>query len=564
MKKLGLFVMTLVLALGMTCCKKTNVDPTPVSNNKVYIELNTGNSGSRLGISESGSLTWSTSDKLWVYSSVDGLLGSISYNGSNFTGEVTAWTDKATLNFYYLGDYTPTSGKTLTIDFSDQSYSGAQSIEKDLANIARKFWVSASGDFQNVNAPSYGMPTYFTTTMKNQVSMGIFNTSDFGSGNVKIYAASNLKNQITISDKGVLSYGVAGTNLDSPSGHIITGPASEKRYVVLLPSDNVDVTLQFTSQSKTGSYEIGTIEASKLYTAGSHNAISITASDVVSSYVDLAVASDHVFSVANGKTVKFAQGNLVYDQGRFKMHATQTAYIWNETWSSHVVGGTFDHFAFGTSCWNNGSDCYMPYMDKTPATLGPTDGSSYYNLTGSYANADWGVYQFGMNTGTSWRTLTQEEWGWLLGPYNEANPGTNCRSLTNRFLKAALGEQCGLIIFPDDFTTTGIVGSYTYNVYGSGSISQYNPVSDEDWAAMEAAGAIFLRTAGRLVTSYEDYLVCPNSDGNYWASSNNNTSQAYILAFWYASYTASGGVKPQANDGTKQYMYSVRLVQDVD
>ena len=556
MKKLSFIVLALVLMMGTTGCKK---EVEPVSNNKVNITFNpiSGNSDSRLAISEAGALTWSVGDKIWVYSNPDGLLGSISYNGSKFAGEVNAWTDQAILKFYYLGDYTPTPGKTLTIDFSDQSYSGTQNTENDRTNIARNFWVSASGDFLPLAAPTE-YNNYFTTTMRNQVSIGIFNTSDFGSGNVKIYAASNLKNQITISDKGVLSYGVAGTNLASPSGHIITGPASEKRYVVLLPSEG-GVDLQFTSQSKVGSYEIGTIEINKLYTAGSQNAMSITVSDVVSSYVDLAVASDHVFTVASGKTVKFAKGNLVYDQGRFKMHATQDGHITGEGWGTHVVDGTFDHFAFGTSCWNNGSECYMPYMDNTDATLGPTDGSSYYDLTGSYANADWGVYQFGMNTGTSWRTLTKDEWQWLLGPKTDINLGENCRNVEKRFLKASVYTiYDGLIVFPDDFTEVGLglEGDYSTS-YNYGDLGYCN-VSTGDWAKMESVGAIFLPSAGRITTGD---VFDQKTEGNYWASSNYDASKAYFLRFWH--FYATAGWNPQSNDD-KHTAFTVRLVQDVD
>lgn len=560
MKKYGLFALTLVLALGMTCCRKKNVEPaaTNTSTDKVHIEFNTGNSGSRLGISEAGAVSWSSGDKLWVYSNNNGLLGYISYDGSQFSGTVDSWTNPSDLVFFYLGDYVPTKGKELKIDFSDQSYKGTQTVDNDLANIASKFWVSRatfSGVVSSVRS--------FNSKLFNMVSMGIFNTSGFGSGNVKLYAASNLKNQISISSTGLMSYGVAGTNLDSPSGHIITGPASEKRYVALLPSGS-DVDMQFTSQSKTGSFEIGTIEAGKIYTAGSNNAISITTSDVVSSYVDLAVASDHLFTVASGKTVKFAKGNLVYDQGRFKMHATQADRVWGEVWNSHVVGGTFDHFAFGTSCWNNGSQCYMPYMGKTAVTFGPTDGSSFYDLTGTYANSDWGVYQFGMNTGTSWRTLTKDEWQWLLGPNSDPNPGTNCRNVEKRFLKAHIAnvDKNGLIIFPDDFTTTGLSGDYTayYNVGNSDFIT----VSADDWTIMETAGAIFLITAGHFDT-WVDNPSNSTEHGLYCSSttSTENDSQAYMLDFAYYPTGSGGSMNPQ-DQWDKMKMPSVRLVQDVD
>ena len=259
------------------------------------------------------------------------------------------------------------------------------------------------------------------------MALAVFDVSGFGAGNVKIYAASGFRNQITISDKGVLSYGVAGVHptADNQSGHIVIGAAGAKKYVALLPSDG-NITMQFTSQSKTGSDAARTISANDFI--GYSAAVEITASNVVSSYVDLAVASDHVFSVASGRTVKFAKGNLVYDQGRFKMHNTQYGRCFTsngDVSSNYKVSGTFDLFGWGTAGWNNGNLLYMPYTvsfgGSDPYTqdngfgYGPTDGSNYkINLTGTYANSDWGVYQFGMDSEYGWRTLTTEEWQYLF------------------------------------------------------------------------------------------------------------------------------------------------------
>lgn len=545
MKKVALVLSSLALLFGLTQCKKNLDTVNPAATGKVHITYSTG--GSRTNITEAGVVTWTAGDVCHVYASTTGYLGSLTLsagegtNTATFSGSLSAWADDETLRFYYLGTNTKNTDNTFVIDFSAQ--------DGTLATIASKYHVSC---YTEENVPA--SKTSFSGQMLNQMALAVFDVNGFGSGNVKIYAESGFRNMIKISDKGVLSYGVAGVHptLDNQSGHIVIGAAGAKKYVALLPSDG-EITMRFTSQSKTGSDEARTIAANDFI--GSSAAVAITAADVVSKYVDLAVASNHVFSVASGTTVKFAKGNLVYDQGRFRMHSTQygRCFTSNGDVSSQTkVSGTFDLFGWGTAGWNNGNLLYMPYTLSNsysdPYTsahgygYGPTDGSSYnLSLTETYANSDWGVYQFGMNAESGWRTLTKGEWVYLF----------NTRSTTVRYAKATVDGVSGVILLPDNWSTTYYTLTST-NTAGAAFTS--NEITLSDWnTSLEANGAVFLPAAGfRDGTNVYDV----GSRGLYWSSSANEDlgSRAYGVIF--NGYNMNLGSSDSRYNG-----YSVRLVR---
>lgn len=557
MKKISFILMAFALVLGLTQCKKNLDTVSSVADGKVYITYSTADS--KTNITEAGVVTWTAGDVCHVYASTTGYLGSLTLSSGEgtgegtFTGSLSAWTDDETLRFYYLGTNTKKADDTFVIDYSAQ--------DGTLATIASKYHVSC---YTAENVPA--SQTSFSGKMLNQMALAVFDVSGFGAGNVKIYAASGFRNQITISDKGVLSYGVAGVHptVDNQSGHIVIGASGAKKYVALLPSDG-EITMQFTSQSKTGSDEACTIAANDFI--GSSAAVAITASDVVSSYVDLAVASDHVFSVASGRTVKFAKGNLVYDQGRFKMHSTQYGRCFTsngDVSDYYKVSGTFDLFGWGTSGWNNGNLLYMPYAVSLGVSsdlgsgYGPTDGSNYeIDLTGTYANSDWGVYQFGMNTGTGWRILTKDEWQYLLQYRSSA---------TYKYGIGHVAGQYGYIILPDEFTDPMTNnGSDAFVPIDFGIMSDNYYTTGGGWEAMEANGAVFLPAAGRRVVKSVGYL---NSCGNYWSSSidqfGGGDDKGDVSHVSYITFDKDyGGYPIQFSLGVRNEGNSIRLVRDL-
>ena len=250
------------------------------------------------------------------------------------------------------------------------------------------------------------------------------------------------------------------------------------------------------------------------------------------------------FSVSDSTKVYFSQGNLQYQAStgtwRFAEHQYDMIGSDNSNISSSY-SGWIDLFGWGTSGWNSGANALQPYSTSTSYSDYYPGGSYSNDLTGSYANADWGVYNKISNGGNSagmWRTLTNSEWYYLISG----------RAQASRLMgQGRVNNVNGLILLPDGWETPSSVkftydpGNYSTNVY-----------SLDEWAVMESYGAVFLPAAGyRRGTDVGDV----GSYGYYWSSSADGYDYAYYLFFVsYGVYTGSG----YRYDGL-----SVRLVQDV-
>ena len=221
-----------------------------------------------------------------------------------------------------------------------------------------------------------------------------------------------------------------------------------------------------------------------------------------------------LFSVSETKQVRFSRGNLQYigsaETPYWKFAENQRDYIGNSQGSSSTDIDR-DLFGWGTSGYNG----MNPYM---------TDGgfNSYCSGIDNIANTnyDWGVYNSISNATGQWRTLTIDEWDYLL----ENN--TNGSSVVD--------GVAGWVIRPDG-VTTGISSSYT----------------EEEWATEEANGTVFLPAAGRRQMTSVEFV---GRKLYYWSSSgiSGNSRIAYC-------FTDSDDYIPNRYCGL-----SVRLVQDAN
>ena len=606
MKKLTLIALMALVMLGFTQCKKE----TPAESNLVDITFTATRGDAKTSISPLGAVEFVAGDKIHVYGATTGYRGYLEFvsgakgEAATFSGSITQWNDNETLRFVYMGSYNDNrmgSDGSLMVNFDDQTYEGVQSPENDLANIAQKFHIS-----RYVQASVPASTTEFSGVMENVMALAAFNTSAFNDGsNVKIIgthpdgAAANLfKTRLQITAKGAYNYYVAGMSSNSgsyQSGSITTGPGQEKRFVALLPrgfdNDNT-LDLMFTSNDMVSTSDLNvTIHRNTFLYEGDFDGITIAAMPVsTENYVNLAFASNATFSVSPTKTVKFSKGNLVYDQGRFKMHKEQYARCFTDKyWSSQThpnlkdlmrVYTSFDYFRWATSGWNNGNTNYAPYCiahSSQAANYGPKVNGNYISLYESDGNkADWGTYQFGMNASNiSWRTLTSDEWGWLIGPPSgNASPGNNCRESSTvnhvqnaRYAKAIVNGTNGMFIFPDRYehprNVTPIVGINDEGNHWNNDDPAENNVYDlTAWDAMERAGMIFLPAGGDCIYYYGN---TGNGDyGKYWSSTFNNGTRGYCSLFCSNKATGYHYVYPQDNNGQFQYGLSVRLVCDAN
>ena len=237
------------------------------------------------------------------------------------------------------------------------------------------------------------------------------------------------------------------------------------------------------------------------------------------------------FSVSADKQVNFSQGNLQY-VGSWQFAEHQWDY-------------------FGTSQSDNHRDLFGYGTGDTPNKV-----SADYNDYATFT--DWGVNAIanGGNTANLWRTLTKDEWVYLF--YTRENAAT-------LFGLGSVNGVNGTIILPDNWelpagasftasTTQGLAyqdqGDYYHNE--SGNNFSHNTYTTEQWATMEAAGAVFLPAAGFRYGSDVYYV---GSDGPYWSATPLDTYDAYGLDF--NSYYLG----PLGDLGRRYYGQSVRLVR---
>ena len=262
-------------------------------------------------------------------------------------------------------------------------------------------------------------------------------------------------------------------------------------------------------------------------------------------------AINGLFSVSATKQVWFSQGNLQYraSTNTWRFATNQWDYVGgtdlNGNFHGNVSGcnnnsisstytGLIDLFGWGTSGWNCGNTYYRPWD-----YLG--DASSYgplgsYNLVDNYANSDWGYYNAinnGGNMARQWRTLTENEWEYVL--YS--------RSTTSgiRYVKAKVNNVKGVVLLPDNWNTN----TYTlYNANQGEASFNSNVISLSSWNNnLQAHGAVFLPAAGdRYDQDFVEYDM-----GFYYSSTAFDNENGWRLQFgedhlWMNAVMRSAGM----------------------
>ncbi|MCQ2605785.1 MAG: DUF1566 domain-containing protein [Bacteroidales bacterium] len=227
------------------------------------------------------------------------------------------------------------------------------------------------------------------------------------------------------------------------------------------------------------------------------------------------VFAQFAFSVSSTKKVCFSQGNLQYQAStktwRFAEHQYDMIGDANKNISS-TYNGWIDLFGWGTSGYNS----KYPYMTSTDYNDYGVVVDKYADIAGT--NYDWGVYNKisnGGNTAGMWRTLTYNEWNYVLKERTDAS------SLNG---SATVNGVKGMILLPDNWTTPkGITFKSGMNGFDS------NTYSTSEWSKMEVNGAIFLPAAGYRHGT-DVYRV--GSCGSYWSSTAGGSYDAYCLNFY--------------------------------
>ena len=262
-----------------------------------------------------------------------------------------------------------------------------------------------------------------------------------------------------------------------------------------------------------------------------------------------------IFSVSATQKVYFSPGNLQWSaSGSHAVAGDGTAagtwrFAPNQWYNigannkniDSAYTGWIDLFGWATSGYDN----KYPYITSTYNS----DYSNNENdITGT--NYDWGVYNAIYNPQTrttdapgTWRTLTKDEWDYLLNTRTTSLSGI-C------YAKSTVCGITGVIIVPDNWNAS----IYTLNNVNTSNVAYTsNIIGETDWEKMEAAGCVFLPAAGyREETSIYDV----GSNGSYWSTTYFYGNYAYNLDFYPSYlYPSYGGYPCRGR--------SVRLVKDV-
>ena len=222
------------------------------------------------------------------------------------------------------------------------------------------------------------------------------------------------------------------------------------------------------------------------------------------------------FSVSSTKKVYFSKGNLRYVSGTWSFFDHQYDYY------NAYNANAWDKFGWSTSA----------------TTYGMSTSTKWSDYSGSFV--DWGTVP---GIGEGWYTLSKDEWAYLFNTRTDA---------TSKYGYATVNGVYGIIILPDAFVdpnknkgSNAFVGSTT-------TVWNANEYTEENWALMEAAGAVFLPAAGYRYGA----SVGGVGDVGYYMSSSANEIYAYDVYF-YSNYFRAD------NYSFRYYGQSVRLVRQV-
>ena len=255
------------------------------------------------------------------------------------------------------------------------------------------------------------------------------------------------------------------------------------------------------------------------------------------------------FTVADGKQITFSGGNLQY---------TRSTQTWAFAEHQYDMLGT-DNVDGGGKVY----DATYGY-DKTGSAL--ADKIDLFGWSGSTGSAKWGIgtsadnsdysgdfVDWGTNIGdgSTWYTLTADEWDYLLDERSDANQLVGVARIQ-------LGEKIyanGLVLLPDDWTCpAGVTFKSGFsNTHSVQAYADYQTFTLADWQQLEAAGAVFLPASGDREGSFVGYV---QSSGYYWSAAPDGSDKAYYMYFISDSYFSYNYSR------NRNYALAVRLVKN--
>ena len=542
-------------ALVLSCNKiQTEEEIVPAQDNIVTLNISVGFSPETKALTDGGVKTFAAGDRIAVI-----------YKNTTGTGEtVKAVSDALASGGSATATFTVTLTNPATNSAVRYIYPAAMAVETPATGSD----VNAEA---NVNYAALGAQDGTLTAIESNYDLAIYDGTL--SGTDLPTGSQELTNQLalakfTIKDSGSNDITSNITRLyvsDGTNGYYITPSSQSTIWVAMKPVEGETFSFNAfngTVWSTKSTASAQTIEKSKIYP------ISVTMGAALTQG-----ALPGVFSVDASNKVRFSQGNLQYmasSDGTWRFAEHQYDYVGDDTEGNVYVdetksnnasvsssyAGWIDLFGWGTSgSAPSGQTARDPYYttltntDYVPNIT--TNGESW----GENSEWDWGhnTISNGGNAANTWKTLSSAEWTYIFDNTSE-RPATRYAKAFLDTDSDGIGDVHGMILFPDGYVhPAGLAAVTGINTPGNTSWDA-NKYNADAWAAMEAAGAVFLPAAGYR---YGTDVYNVGSLGYYWSSTANYADYAYSLYF-FSSY-----VNP-AYSYYRYSGYSVRLVQNLN
>ena len=547
------------LLLGLSQCKKQETPitpPTPEETEEgIHITLDVENGGKHVVIpgTNSADVHYSFGDKIYVGdgSKYIGTLtntGSTGGTSSHFEGTIlspSASTQR--LHFYFIGGLSPLDDDNQPLDGLSV---GETSFKIDISDQSSNLPVLSYG-----NAPYTVGATSYTCMLKNMcalVKVGLLLNTE---STVKLInsATINIKTEASISfDHGIptIPYDdffnsikpfAAGSATKDITLYSENGTA---KWAILLPHNS-----EVTTSVKIGDKLYNNVKV-PVIAENSYGSITYDACVPSSNFI---YNCDYgVFSVNDDKFVSFSKGNLQYQPSSsstpWRFADYQWDYVGTQTPDENgYFGGTIS----GSDNALIGGEDYTGWIDLFGWGTWGSNGNPL-NISTDLEDYTWSEFTNTLDGHNDWRTLSSDEWNYLL----------NTRPVASeKYVGATVHNVDGYVLLPDNWIGTTFDGIY------------WGDFDNTQWDGMEDKGAVFLPATGvRTVDivsinntqvdppTTTDTVISVNAAGEkgyYWI---NNSIYHYL---WFDESRIwpdqVGGYSPNHSIGC-----AVRLVRDIE
>lgn len=236
MKKFSIILMSFVLVMTLSQCKKENQVASNEENTVVITLRVNGNGNSKVDVNTAtGYVNFENGDKIYVASNGT-YVGLITYDGTVFSGNITNPTVGQPLHFYFLGNVTP--AETFSVGTTT---SCSVNISEQTNNLPV---ISYAPSVENYTSGT----TNFTAELLNKCALVKFNVTTSSSSAICI---KGLNNKVTIdfSNNGF-------TYSQDTDGGLIKLPAGNgEKWAILLPQEALGAGAIGTVYSLDGAYK---------------------------------------------------------------------------------------------------------------------------------------------------------------------------------------------------------------------------------------------------------------------------------------------------------------------